>query len=775
MLKGSIDLVNKGHLVGWLTTDEGNAVTHVDCLVDGEFASSAEGYFRQDLKDLGIGDGSGGVRAWVPASYFDGCVHRVSLVACRHDAILGEVSKELELPRLLPLNPNPWLAITHDRLDGWTPTLGAADGFSFLELLGRGMPNRYSRYTRLSLARPAPAPAQVGLTQHVQLPPRSDSRRVLVIVGKTPTLTPLLVEAYLENEVVAVERVTLGPSWTTYYVSLGKTEEVSELRVWLEASSGVAIVDLALVGVMEWNGKTNAIPPPPDRADEERLELASQVVAPQTWSRGSIFAAPAAGSELADGWWFDSASKLTSTFAARLVTSGTDLGLTSTIKGALAIRHSPLSGPSQVSATIKRGAFLSLPRADIAVELSYSQEGNLVPPRTNIVLLGRLGDSRSTLWCRSVDSPLPGRTATLTAQLSTSEMAAIRAQAVAFPSLEIGIEFRSSYAVTIHQIRVSLPAPPETQKASAAAFEDSGVGQQLAVDTPPQRRSPVSKPKVVMDVVVPVFNATEFVHDNIRSLIRANDGSYRILVVDDASGARTRRLLAEFARAGHITVLSHPLNQGFTRSVNEGVREGAAPYVVTLNSDTTVPRGWHHRLLAPFERFERLGIVGPLSNAGSWQSVPFRFAQNGSWLANSLPLGHDVDGVQEWLGATWEAHYPEIRLLNGFCLCMRRTMLDQVGLFDEVAFPVGYGEENDLCLRAAMAGWELRLVDDLYIYHAKSKSFGKRRSGLSKVGTTRLQEKHPDVEWAEVDAALRHHEGLRAVRDHFRILTGVVE
>jgi hypothetical protein len=66
-------------------------------------------------------------------------------------------------------------------------------------------------------------------------------------------------------------------------------------------------------------------------------------------------------------------------------------------------------------------------------------------------------------------------------------------------------------------------------------------------------------------------------------------------------------------------------------------------------------------------------------------------------------------------------------------------------------------------------------VDDLYVFHAKSKSFGSHRGQLTKAGTSRLKEKHPDVDWSELDGALRHHEGLRAVREHFRSVVGAVE
>src|SRR3712207_8814600 len=48
---------------------------------------------------------------------------------------------------------------------------------------------------------------------------------------------------------------------------------------------------------------------------------------------------------------------------------------------------------------------------------------------------------------------------------------------------------------------------------------------------------------------------------------------------------------------------------------------------------------------------------------------------------------------------------------NGFCMYIRRDCLDAVGMLDEEAFPRGYGEENDFCMRATRDGW-INLVED---------------------------------------------------------------
>ena len=45
---------------------------------------------------------------------------------------------------------------------------------------------------------------------------------------------------------------------------------------------------------------------------------------------------------------------------------------------------------------------------------------------------------------------------------------------------------------------------------------------------------------------------------------------------------------------------------------------------------------------------------------------------------------------------------------------------------DEENFPVGYGEENDYCIRASDAGFRLAIADDAYVFSFKIKKFWSR-------------------------------------------------
>jgi glycosyltransferase involved in cell wall biosynthesis len=75
---------------------------------------------------------------------------------------------------------------------------------------------------------------------------------------------------------------------------------------------------------------------------------------------------------------------------------------------------------------------------------------------------------------------------------------------------------------------------------------------------------------------------------------------------------------------------------------------------------------------------------------------------------------------------------------------IRRGLLNEIGLFDAAAFRLGYGEENDFCMRAAAAGWRNVLCDDTFIEHAGSRSFDATKQALAEENMRRLLARHPD-------------------------------
>ncbi|HEV7240139.1 MAG TPA: glycosyltransferase, partial [Thermoanaerobaculia bacterium] len=132
-----------------------------------------------------------------------------------------------------------------------------------------------------------------------------------------------------------------------------------------------------------------------------------------------------------------------------------------------------------------------------------------------------------------------------------------------------------------------------------------------------------------------------------------------------------------------------------------------------------------------------VGTVTPLSNHATLCSVPRAFEEN------LLPTGFDVASFAALVTERSTRSYPRIPTGVGVCLYIRRALLNDIGLFDAARFGLGYGEENDFCMRALDRGW-LHVADDAtFIYHAGHASFGKSRARLQRRARATLRRLHP--------------------------------
>ncbi len=245
-----------------------------------------------------------------------------------------------------------------------------------------------------------------------------------------------------------------------------------------------------------------------------------------------------------------------------------------------------------------------------------------------------------------------------------------------------------------------------------------------------------------VDIIVCVHNALDDVKRCLESVRQHTAPPCTLIVVDDGSDAPTRDFLAAYAPQHGAQLLRNEAAQGYTLAANQGLRRSTAPYVVLLNSDTIVSQGWLDRLLVCAESDPAIGIVGPLSNTASWQSIP-EIARQGDWSDNPLPPGMAIADMAQWVAQTSSQSYPRLNFLNGFCLLIKRSLIDRIGLFDEQVFGKGFGEENDYSLRTGQAGFSLAVADDVYVYHAQSKSYStERRLRLSKAADVALAGKH---------------------------------
>lgn len=275
-----------------------------------------------------------------------------------------------------------------------------------------------------------------------------------------------------------------------------------------------------------------------------------------------------------------------------------------------------------------------------------------------------------------------------------------------------------------------------------------------------------------VEIVVCVHDALEETIACLQSIETATAIPHTVLIVNDASNPRSRMALEAFiAGKPWMRMVSNAENRGYTRSADSGIRQSRAELVVLLNSDTIVHPNWLERMIACLRSDPAIAFVGPLSNAATYQSVPELRDAQGRWAVNALPEGMDSAALAAAVEALAAPHYPRVPLLNGFCTLMRREVFLEIGGLDGSAFPTGYGEENDLCLRVRKAGYELAVADDVYVWHSKSASFGgARRAELQKAGDKALREKHADIDFGEIGRRFAEIPALIQIRDQVRTL-----
>ena len=269
-----------------------------------------------------------------------------------------------------------------------------------------------------------------------------------------------------------------------------------------------------------------------------------------------------------------------------------------------------------------------------------------------------------------------------------------------------------------------------------------------------------------VDVVVAVYGAAAETERCAESLLLHTDlGRDRLVVVLDGPGqdeaeAAVARLAAR--GKGAVEVLRNPERRGFVASANRGMSASRRD-VILLNSDTVVTAGWVDKLRAAAASSRAVATVTPFSNNATICSLP-EFLR-----PNPVPGGLAIDDFARLVDSCSRREYPRLPTGVGVCLYVKRRALDAVGAFDEDAFGLGYGEENDFCMRALKAGFVHVLDDATFIFHEGQRSFGASRDERMRAGERALRRRHP--EYIPTIAAFIREDPLRPLRE--RVMAGL--
>lgn len=214
---------------------------------------------------------------------------------------------------------------------------------------------------------------------------------------------------------------------------------------------------------------------------------------------------------------------------------------------------------------------------------------------------------------------------------------------------------------------------------------------------------------MLCDIIIPVWNGLSFTRDCIDSILKNTDVDYHIIIIDNASDDQTAKYLDGLKEtwSASISVLRNEKNEGFVKAVNQGIRASNASFVCLLNNDTIVTKGWLKIMVDIASRDKDIGIVNPSSN------------NLGQRPAKGEPVGLYAESLAGQAGS-----FVELGAAIGFCMLVKREVLERIGLFDEI-YGRGNFEDTDFSKRAIKEGYRCVRACGAYVYHREGSSFSK--------------------------------------------------
>jgi GT2 family glycosyltransferase len=211
---------------------------------------------------------------------------------------------------------------------------------------------------------------------------------------------------------------------------------------------------------------------------------------------------------------------------------------------------------------------------------------------------------------------------------------------------------------------------------------------------------------MTLDVVVVTYESARHLPRCLAGLPAGTE----VVVVDNASSDGS----AELARALGAQVVRNPRNLGFAAAANQGVRLGKGDLVLFLNPDATIDPESLERLAAAVGDDDGVFAAGPRlrhpdgREQRAWWPFP---SASATWV--------EALGLHRLRRAT-PGQDGSVPFVVGACLLARRRHFEALGGFDERYWL--YGEEADLCYRAARRGWTVRYVPEAAAEHVGGAS-----------------------------------------------------
>lgn len=239
-------------------------------------------------------------------------------------------------------------------------------------------------------------------------------------------------------------------------------------------------------------------------------------------------------------------------------------------------------------------------------------------------------------------------------------------------------------------------------------------------------------------VIIPCYNTGIYLREAIESVKLSGFSDYEIVVVNDGSTQRDTLDVLKNIEGPNIRVIQQE-NKGLGSARNFGVGSTSAEYILFLDSDNRVRKGYFEQAVSVFQKNPNVGVV---------YAMPFFFGDDFTSRFNPKSYSFDSLLAGNYIDA---------------CSFVRRIAFMEVGGFDENR-ALKISEDWDLWLRIGLSQWQFFFLNEVL--------FDYRIRGDSMIGTSASGSKEETFRYLGLKYGYLIHEKYR---QYYRVMDKIQE
>lgn len=251
----------------------------------------------------------------------------------------------------------------------------------------------------------------------------------------------------------------------------------------------------------------------------------------------------------------------------------------------------------------------------------------------------------------------------------------------------------------------------------------------------------VKKP---VTVIIPVYADWPSLNVCLKSLKKYLNKKHQVILIND-HGPEVEILESNIKKSigGSVNFkyYRNKKNLGFVKTCNKAVFDidKTNNDILLLNSDTEVTEGFLEEMQIVLYDSTRHATVSPRSNNATIATLPISsLKQKGIIPKDSFKLFLKMKKILP--------RYCEAPTAHGFCMLIRRSVIKNNVLFDEV-FGKGYGEEVDFCQKLKKKGYISLLSNWSYVFHLEARSFSlEKKNEILEVNNKIIRSRYPNYQ-----------------------------